>query len=284
MNSPRRDHIRAFGAFEVDLALGALHKSGIRLRLPEQSFQVLMLLLQFPGDLISREEMRRRLWPEGTHVDFDHGVNKAVNRLRQALGDSATHPRFIETIKKRGYRFLAPLSGPHFQRQSQTPGKLRLAVLPFENVGSSLKSDFFAEELTEELTVQLGQIHPERLGVVGRSCIVMYKDCGEHRANIAAELNLSHVVEGSVRRFGRRVRISVQLVEVRGQTQLWAENYERSLTDVFAVQSEVGRIISQVVAFKLLAKAEDLRTSSRSQFQKAGSTLEKQDRNPLRPV
>ena len=286
MNSPCRDHVRSFGAFEVDLATGDLRKGGVRLRLPEQSFQVLALLLQRPGDLIPREEIRRRLWTAGTYVDFDHGVNKAVNRLRQALGDSAIHPRFIETLRGRGYRFLAPLSGSDSRQETQTLGELRLAVLPFENVSSGVEGDFFAEELTEELTVQLGQVHPERLGIIGRIPALMYKNCGKRMADIAADLHLSHVIEGSVRRFGDRVRVSARLIETCGQTQLWAENYERSLTDAFAVQSEVGRMISQVVAFKLLAKIEDRRTSSRAQFQKSVSTLEKQESagNPLRPV
>jgi TolB-like protein len=286
MNISGRDCIRSFGVFEVDLSAGALRKSGFKLRLPEQSFQVLALLLQRPGDVISRDEMRRRLWPAGTHVDFAHGVNKAVNRLRQALGDSASHPRFVETLRGRGYRFLSPLSSPDSLRENQTPGKLRLAVLPFENVSSGPKPDLFAGEFTEELTVQLGQIHPEWLGVIGRGSVVMYRNSGKALADVAAELNLSHVVEGSVRRCGERVRISAQLVEVFDQTQLWAENYDRSLGDAFAVQSEVAQIISHVVAFKLLAKIEDRRTASRAQFQKSVSTLEKQesDRNPLRPV
>jgi cholera toxin transcriptional activator len=98
-----------FGVFELDLAAGELRKSGARLRLQEQPFQVLALLLQRAGDVVTREELRQKLWPADTFVDFDHSLNTAVNKLREALGDSASSPRYIETLARRGYRFIAPL-------------------------------------------------------------------------------------------------------------------------------------------------------------------------------
>src|SRR5438876_9390240 len=99
-----------FGVLEVDLRTGELRRQGLRLKLPSQSFQVLKLLLEHPGELVTREELRQKLWPADTFVDFDHGLNAAVNKLREALSDSASAPRFIETLPKRGYRFLFPLS------------------------------------------------------------------------------------------------------------------------------------------------------------------------------
>src|SRR6478736_5093286 len=99
-----------FGVFEVDLRAGELHKHGVRLRLQEQPFQVLAMLLERPGETVTREELRNRLWTAETFVDFDHGVNKAVNRIRDALGDSATSPRFVETVSRRGYRFIADVA------------------------------------------------------------------------------------------------------------------------------------------------------------------------------
>src|SRR5256885_6698827 len=98
-----------FGAYEADGNTGELRKSGVRLRLQEQPFQVLLMLLERPGDLVTREEIRRRLWPADTFVDFDHGLNTIVNKLRETLGDSPSNPRFVETLARRGYRFLAPV-------------------------------------------------------------------------------------------------------------------------------------------------------------------------------
>jgi cholera toxin transcriptional activator len=105
----RSDGIARFGVFELDLAAGELRKNGAKLRLQEQPFQVLALLLERAGDVVTREELRLQLWPSDTFVDFDHSLNTAVNKLREALGDSASSPRYIETLARRGYRFIAPV-------------------------------------------------------------------------------------------------------------------------------------------------------------------------------
>ena len=96
-----------FGVFELDLRAGELRKRGLRIRLQEQPFQVLAMLLEHPGEVVTREELQKKLWPADTFVDFDHGLNKAINKIREALGDSAESPRFVETVARRGYRFLA---------------------------------------------------------------------------------------------------------------------------------------------------------------------------------
>jgi len=106
----RQSSVVRFAEFELDLRTAELRKRGLRLRLQEQSFQVLAMLVSRPGELVTREELRQKLWPADTFVDFDHGLNAAVNKLREALSDSASAPRFIETLPKRGYRFLFPLS------------------------------------------------------------------------------------------------------------------------------------------------------------------------------
>jgi DNA-binding winged helix-turn-helix (wHTH) protein len=112
-----------FGVFEVDAAKGELRRQGLRVKLNAQPFQVLCLLLERPGELLSREEISRELWPEGTFVDFDHGVNSAVNRIREALGDSASNPRFVETLARRGYRFVAPVERIEPSQESLSEGK-----------------------------------------------------------------------------------------------------------------------------------------------------------------
>lgn len=98
-----------FGIFEVDSSTGELRRKGVRVKLHSQPFQVLSMLLERPGEMLTREEICKELWPEGTFVDYEHGVNSAVNRLREALGDKASNPRFVETLSRRGYRFLAPV-------------------------------------------------------------------------------------------------------------------------------------------------------------------------------
>ena len=108
---PRRAPLR-FGVFEVDLEAGELRKHGLRIRLPQQSFRVLQVLLEHPGQLISREELQQSLWPADTFVEFDKNLNNAVSRLREALGDVADNPRFVETVPRRGYRFIAPVERP----------------------------------------------------------------------------------------------------------------------------------------------------------------------------
>lgn len=110
MPSPQTAKRFRFGTFEADTATGELRKSGLRLRLQDQPFQVLVLLLERPGELLTRDEVRQELWPDGTFVDFDHSLNSIMNKLREVLGDSASNPRFIETLARRGYRFLAPVT------------------------------------------------------------------------------------------------------------------------------------------------------------------------------
>src|ERR1700731_4247802 len=110
-----------FGIFEVDLRAGELRRNGSRVKLQEQPFQILTLLLERPGDVVSREELQKKLWPADTFVDFDHSLNAAIRRLRDALGDSAENPRFVETVARRGYRFLAPVNGGNGSVAKPTP-------------------------------------------------------------------------------------------------------------------------------------------------------------------
>src|ERR1700722_3182580 len=143
-----------FGVFEVDLHAGELTKRGLRIRLQEQPFQVLAMLLEKPGSLVTREELRKKLWSQ-TVVDFDHGIDKAINKIREALGDSATNPRFVETVARRGYRFLAkvvPLDGAAVE---YAPTIRSLAVLPLEDLSGDASQDYFADGMTDELIMSL---------------------------------------------------------------------------------------------------------------------------------
>lgn len=120
-----------FGIFEADARTGELRRQGIRVKLHAQPFQILLLLLERPGELLTREEIARALWPEGTFTDYEHGVNSAMNRLREALRDNASSPRFIETLARRGYRFIAPVERIEAQEVASSNGQAR-AVSPQE--------------------------------------------------------------------------------------------------------------------------------------------------------
>jgi len=241
-----------FAAFEVDLGAGELRKHGLRIRLPEQALQVLATLLERPGELVTRSELRTRLWPDRTYMDFDHGLNKAVNRLRTALGDSAANPRFVETIARRGYRLLVPVTADPLPVALTAPRRIRLAVLPFENVSADTEQEFFSDGLTEEMITELGRLSPAQLGIIGRTSAMQYKQSGKRIDQIGQELNVDYVLEGSVRLEQKRARITVQLIHVGDQTHLWAQSYDRELADIFQVQREVAQRVADSLAFKLL--------------------------------
>jgi TolB-like protein len=238
-----------FGTFEVNLHSRELRKHGMRIRMEEKPFQILEMLLDHAGHVVTRRVLRERLWPD-TVVGYEHGLNTAVNKLRDLLGDSARSPRFVETLPRLGYRFIAPVVKPG--KAVTTEGKRMLLVLPFESLCGDDEQEFFAEGLTEETISQLGQLDPKRLGVIARTSAVQYKATKKSIGEIAAELHIDCVLEGSVRCDGGRVRITGQLIEARDQTHLWSASYDRDLRDVLDVQSDVARQIGKALAFELL--------------------------------
>lgn len=292
-----------FGVFEVDRRAGELLKHGVRLRLQEQPFQVLLMLLERPGETVTRDELRTRLWSAGTFVDFDHGVNKAVNRIRDALGDSATSPRFIETVSRRGYRFIADVAvvdasavtpestsgavvpgadepvgqgaAPRsrlwyartvtavalalasivvlvWARQSTAPRDVpirSLAVLPLENLSGDPSQEYFADGMTDELIATLGQI--SALRVISRTSTMQYKRARKPLPQIAHELNVDAVVEGTVLRSGGQVRITAQLIDARHDTHVWSETYDGDLRDTLTLQNTVARAIADQIRVTL---------------------------------
>jgi TolB-like protein/DNA-binding winged helix-turn-helix (wHTH) protein/Tfp pilus assembly protein PilF len=294
-----------FGVFEVDLHAGELRKRGLRVRLQEQPFQVLAMLLEHAGQVVSREELQKKLWPAETFVDFDHGLNKAINKIREALGDSAESPRFVETVARRGYRFLAdvraadavalrrlepaPQTPPTADaRDRQDPGGTRailtrllqprawkvstfvllallasvaawtlysgnhpspsirsLAVLPLESLSSDASQDYFADGMTDELISALGQI--SALRVISRTSVMAYKHTRKSLPQIARELNVDAVVEGTVLRSGDQVRITAQLIEGAADRHVWSQSYQGELRDTLALQNNVARAIADQI-------------------------------------
>jgi TolB-like protein/DNA-binding winged helix-turn-helix (wHTH) protein/Tfp pilus assembly protein PilF len=302
-----------FGVFEVDGRAGELTKRGLRIRLQEQPFQVLAMLLERPGELVTREELREKIWGQ-TIVDFDHGLNKAINKIREALGDSAENPRFVETVARRGYRFLAdvtpvdtavdkqpgpetdglvpppdsprvepavvgvPPKRPYRPRawtgvglglalvlaaslswilysQSQSSPKIRsLAVLPLESLSGDASQDYFTDGMTDALIADLGQI--SALRVISRTSAMAYKRVHRPLSEIARELNVEAVVEGTVLRSGERVRITAQLIQVPNEKHLWAQSYEGDLQDTLALQNSVARAIAKQIQVTLNPQEE----------------------------
>jgi TolB-like protein len=226
-----------FGNFEVDLPAGHLRKHGVRVKLVDQSFEVLAILLEHAGEVVTRDDLRRHLWPEDVFVDFDNNLNTAMARLREALSDSAGHPRFIETLHKRGYRFIASLS-------ETVAARARLVVLPFANLSGDPAQDYFSDAITEEIIGALAGLAPERLAVLARTTAMHYKGSPKDIAQIACELALDYVVEGSVRRAVNRVAISAQLIQASDQTHLWTKRYEGELCDIFSIENAVAHAIA----------------------------------------
>jgi len=238
-----------FGAFEVDLEGRRLLKRGMPITLREQSFQVLTALMERPGEIVTREELRRRLWSSDTFVDFEVALNSAVSRLRDALGDSADAPSFIETIPKRGYRFVVPIA--------KRPA---VAVMPFVNQTADAKDEYFSDGLTDELIRVLSRI--DGLRVTARSVVFRFKGQPWDARQAGRELGVEAVLEGSVWRSGERIRITVNLVGVKDGFNLWAQRFDGNLGDLFGIQDEVCAAVAQALHVRLAVQVREKRPSN----------------------
>lgn len=239
-----------FGTFEIDLESRELRKQGVRMRLEEKPFLILEALLAQAGRMVTRKSLQEKLWPD-TYVRFDQNLNTAVNKLREMLGDSAQSPRFIETLPRLGYRFVAPVSKSQRLRAAGAEKKM-LAVLPLESLGTGPEKEFFADGLTEELIAHLGQMNPKRFGVIARTSAIQYKNARKSIAQIGGELKVEYVLEGTVRCEGDGVRITVQLIETANQTHLWSASYNREFREVLSLQADLARQVGRALALELL--------------------------------
>ncbi|MBZ5599437.1 MAG: winged helix-turn-helix domain-containing protein [Acidobacteriia bacterium] len=233
-------NIVRFDHFEVDLSAGQLSKRGLKISLREKSFQMLEALLEHPGQVVTREDLRRRLWHEEVFVDFDNNLNTAIARLREALGDSADHPRFIETLPKRGYRFLANVSELPRAREVTPAKRGKLVVLPLVNLSGDPAEEYFSDAMTDEIITEFARLAPQQLAVIARTTAMHYKGSQKDVTRIGRELGVDYVVEGGVRRLNGRVGINAQLIQVSDQTHLFAKKYDAALDDIFNMQRHVA--------------------------------------------
>ena len=248
-----------FGVFELDTESGELRKQGVKIRLQEQPFQILQILLERPGRVVTRAELERRIWPSDTFVDFDTGLYNAIKRLREALSDSAESPRFIETLSRRGYRFIAPVNGAVADRQSApalSATNDSIVVLPFINISADSEDEFFADGITEEIINALAQI--KELHVVARSSAFSFKGKHIDPRVVGEQLNVRTVLEGSIRRVHNHLRITAQLVNAADGYHLWSERYDRELKDIFAIQDEIARAITSRLKLTLEAQSQEV--------------------------
>ena len=290
-------HVLRFDIFELDIRAGELLKQGVKLRLQGQPLEVLAILLQRAGNVVTREELRTQIWPADTFVDFDHSLHNAISRLREALGDSAETPRYIETLPRRGYRFIGPVEDSqtlrlgtetddhtsqlvtlvtppkrkrnlvlvlgafftlglmawtttwHYRQARAVPPIHSLAVLPLDNLSGDPSEEFFADGLTDQLITDLARVGSLR--VISRTSVMRYKGAKKGLPEIARELNVDAIVEGSVVRSGQRVRVTAQLLRAPTDQHLWAETYDRDAGDILRLQAEVADAIAQQVRVQL---------------------------------
>src|SRR5712692_7127792 len=296
---PEKMRVLRFGPFEANFTTGELRKYGIRLKLQDQPFQVLKMLLARPGELVTREEIRQRLWPSGTFVDFDNSLNAAVNRLREALGDSAENPKFIETLPRRGYRFISALdgidparvpavpSGSRFSGAEETAGGARpwrlrktslaasavalaaalgvatwlavfrtktdaidsLAVLPFASNSLDPDTEYLSTGLTESLINNLSQL--PNLRVIARSTVFRYKAKEGDPQKVGQDLHVRAVLSGRLLRRDDTLIVQAELMDVAKGSHLWGGQYNRKKAEVFALQEDLSKQISEELRFRL---------------------------------
>lgn len=275
-----------FGPFELDARTAELRRAGAPVPLQPQPAGVLGLLVGRAGELVTREEIQAAIWPDRV-VDYEQGLNYAIRQIRTALEDDAESPRYVETLPRRGYRFVAPVD--RIVEPAQAEGRVSrravaygvgalllaagtvaavagldrdapaalerptVAVLPFDNLGPDPGGLLLARGLTEQIITDLARIDPERLAVIARTSSSRFAASDRPLERIGEELGADFVVEGSILRAGEMVRVTAQLIRVSDRTHVWAETWDRPIADVLALQSEVGRRVVEAVAPGLMA-------------------------------
>lgn len=237
-----RTGVFRFGGFVLDIPAYELRRQGRGVRLERRPMELLLLLVDRRGQLVTRDEIVARLWGRDVFIDVDTSVNTAIRKIRRALRDSADESRFVQTVQGKGYRFIADVEA--------TTSEV-LAVLPFENLQGDPNHDYLADGLTEETIVGLGQFDPERLSVIGRRSSLAYRGTSKSLSQIGRELGADYLLEGSIRASGSRFRVTATLVRANDQVQIWTEVFERESKDLLGLQAELGRAIARQIQLRL---------------------------------
>jgi len=243
-----------FGHYRLDTQGRLLFRNGERMALTPKVVDLLIVLVEANGEVVGRDELLRRVWP-GTVVE-EGSVTSHISVLRKALREGKTEQQYIETLPKRGYRFVGSVKDARTVTAGDAADRRVLVVLPFENLSGGGKHDYFSDGLTEELITQLARLSPDRLGVIARTSAMQYKSTTKTVRQIGGELGASHVLEGGVRRAGDRLRITAQLIRVSDESHLWAECYERKPHDILALQAEVTRAIAREIRITLTVREQ----------------------------
>lgn len=282
------------GKLELDPQSGELRTNGLKTRLADQPLQILLFLLEHPGQVVTRDDLHQRLWPADTFVDFDMGLNRAMKKLREALGDSADHPTYIETLPRLGYRLIATVESPEPSPEAAVsrgqprrtlvwigaaaviavlaviaaarfyapPPRIRaIAVLPLVNLSGDRAQDYFADGMTEALITELAQLRDIR--VISRTSVMPYKASKKSLPEIARDLNVDGIVEGGVLRSGGHVRVTAQLIHAVSDHHLWARSYERDESNIVTLQRDLAAAITEALRGELTPEAQArIRTTS----------------------
>src|SRR5205823_2886267 len=251
--SPHLQAVR-FDSFELDLRAGELRKEGSKIRLQDQPFQILAMLLEHPGQVVTREELRSRLWPSDTFVDFDHSLNKAINKLRDALGDSAENPQFVETLPRRGYRFLVRVNAaPDAVPKHGVPID-SIAVFALANPNPCPDLDYLAVGIPGSIIHSLSQI--PGLRVIAWNSVAQHKDREEDPLAVGRSVGARAVLIGRIWQRGTKLRLHVDLLDAANGEELWGDQYDSDLTELFSLQDRISREVSQRLRVKMTGEAE----------------------------
>lgn len=294
MAPPEPPAVVRFGEFELDRQTRELQRNGHTIQLQPRVFELLAALLEHPGGVVTRKQLRARLWVN-TFVEFDDNLNHAVRKLREILEDSPDHPRFVATLPRQGYRFVAPVEPVKPQAAASPPERaaslsflssrkwlgvalllamaggtlawhygfrtrgrdqrVMLAVLPLDNLTGNQQRDYLSDALSDEIITELGRMNPGRLGVIARTSTLRYKHTTRTVAEIGRELEVDYVLEGSVRPNSPQLRVALQLIRVSDQTQMWAEAYDLSDTADMAGQRYAVAHIAHALAIEFAPEA-----------------------------
>ena len=247
-----------FGEFELDIAAYELRCVGRPVRLERRPMELLILLVERRNDLVSRVDIVKKLWGDDVFVDVDMGVNTAIRKVRQALGDSPDAPTYVTTVPGKGYRFTADVE--EADRHDALPGtseRVTIAVLPFENLSADPDRDYLADGLTEEAIAVLGQIEPECIAVIGRTSVTAYRKTTKALAEIGRELGAQYLVESSIRSEGGRVRITSKLIRAADQAQVWSATFDNEPDSLLEFQRELCSVLATQIHLTLSPRRLD---------------------------